>query len=359
MKLSYLQSYSLATISAALLSFLQGSNSGDAIAAEHRSKSNETVQTYQLNGQNLELRVQVNAINGIAGFHVYKNKRLIQHHTLNNLKDDGFRQLAFPYIGKVAKTIRSFDGGINDFISDETKLASTPFVDLDGDGSPEIVVDQSIGNAGKRFHIYSLCKSNYVLPTLSTTRASAELIDIDQDGRCEVIAYDPTFFGWQTGNAQSAMPLVILRMRPKRFALAEELMRTKPPTQRRQKEMLSAWRKACEAASVSLPRGSEKTKSHQNTFFLSPMVWTDMLSLIYSGNSELAFSLLDEFWKDKACATNFVLEGNKDYSEVFTTKEQFNELFLHQLSYSSYLTEIKVLNKNDARIQNIAPALRK
>ncbi len=83
-------------------------------------------------------------------------------------------------------------------------------------------------------------------------------------------------------------------------------------------------------------------------FHLAPVVWRDMLSLIYSGNSRAAFRLLDEFWSKELCVGN--LECSDEGALVRATKQRFERMFLEQLRHSRYLHELKELNRDDPRI---------
>ena len=338
--------------SALLVPFLRGSYSYEAAAAELAIKSAATVQTYRQGKLVLKLVAQSSGIKGTETFSVSHNGRLILHKSLrSDYKDGDSMWLGFPHAGKRARSVHTFDGGLGDFISTNAKLASSPFVDFDGDGVADLIVAHNYGNAANIYDIYRLRARAKKLATISTTRSNADFMDIDQDGRCEIIARDQTFFGWKTSNADSPMPLVILKMNHKRFGLATALMRSQPPTQSRQQELLRAWSKACKLPLVANNPPTEKEKSDQTTFILAPVVWGDILNLVYSGNSEMAFSLLDKFWSKSANASN--LENNSDCTEVRTSKEQFEKMFLQQLSYSPFLDEIKQLNRSDARIRSL------
>lgn len=291
---------------------------------------------------------------GINSISAYSDRRLLLHKSLKrDYKDGHLMWLSFPYVSKRTRPVHTFDGGIDDFISNSEKSASSPFVHFDRTGAVNLIVAHNLGNAATIYNIYSLQGRGEELPAISATRSEAQFIDIDHDGVCEVISSDPSFFGWKTSNAGSPMPMVVLRLDHKRFKLATTLMTTNPPSESRQQEILNSWRKICTISLASSNATSEKLKPSQMTFKVAPVVWRDMLNLIYSGNSGIAFKLLNKFWSPSCFATN--LEVNDDSTEVRTSKEKFELMFLHQLSCSEYLEGLKLLNNRDARIQALNP----
>lgn len=170
--------------------------------------------------------------------------------------------------------------------------------------------------------------------------------DIDKDGVYEAIANDFTFAYWKTSFAESPAPMVILKPTRTGYQLAANLMRTKPPSKERQERLLARWIEVC---------SSERSSSGNKDFRLAPSVWGDMLDLIYSGNSELAFRLLDDFWTKGAHATN--LETLEHSCEIVrTSKEKFKRMFLEQLRHSPYLAGVKRLNSANARIRTLRVA---
>jgi hypothetical protein len=83
----------------------------------------------------------------------------------------------------------------------------------------------------------------------------------------------------------------------------------------------------------------------------APLVWGNMLELIYSGNSKTAFALLDRFWPEASCAVN--IDCGPAGENGGTTREKFISMFLYRLELSNYIEQVKELNKNDLRIQKL------
>jgi hypothetical protein len=290
-----------------------------------------------------DLRVEPHPANHwLDGVSVYRGRRLILRQTLHADLDysDGMK-LTFPYTGKRAKSVHKFDGGWSDFIADNEEPGLNPLTDLNGDGVPDLIVT-GFSNGGDKYKLYSLGRKATLLATLHTVRSSASFKDIDNDGKYEVLACDPTFFGWQVCNAESPMPLVILKMSGKKLKLATALMRTQPPTKERSNKLLVDWHRACK------DRAGTEIYKDKTAFCLAPVVWGNMLELIYSGNSTVAFRLLDEFWSKGLHAINVGEPTDKE-----TSKDQFKRIFLRQLEYNPYLNDIKLLNRGDSNIQSL------
>ena len=277
----------------------------------------------------------------LDGVSVYRGKRLILRQSLHaDFESDGMR-FSFPYAGKRARHIHTFDGGLSDFIAENEESGLKPLTDLNGDGVPDLIVT-GFDNGGDDYKIYSLGRTARLLATLHTVRSSADFKDVDNDGKYEVLACDPTFFGWQVCNAESPTPLVILKLTGKKLKLATSLMRAQPPTKELSNKLLADWHQACN------DRAWTETYDNKTIFCLAPLVWGNMLELIYSGNSKVAFTLLDEFWSKGLHAINLGEPADKE-----TGKDQFKRIFLRQLEYSPYLNDIKRLNRGDSTIQSL------
>jgi len=291
-------------------------------------------------------------ITGIDTVSVYRNKKLILRKSLfREFRDGNALWYSFPFVGRRAKPIRTFDGDKGDFLTPQTKVQKHPLTDVNGDGAPDIILTYNYGNSGNVYHVYSLGATGKELATFSSIRTDIEFMDVDGDGKCEALAREYTFFGWETCNACSPMPLAILKYNGSKMVLATSMMRTQPPTKEKQTALLLRWKKACEQSSIDERSIGFSDPPTPGMFRLSPVVWGDMLELIISGNSSTAFTLLDQFWKQDKYARN--LESRKGGEEVKTSKETFKRLFLMQLAHSPHLNEIKKMNSNDPLIRNL------
>lgn len=262
----------------------------------------------------------------------------------------------FSVHGKPIRKIRTFDGDTADYFSNSTRPGSSPLTDIDGDGIPELIIAHNIGNSGNEYEIYSLAKKAKLLTTWRTSRSSVEFMDVDGDGKCEVLAREYCFFGWEACNANTPIPLVILKFDSTKLVMATDLMRCPAPSVSQREKMLVSWRKACDSAEATFKQLHKDDKCHRYRskpcmFRLSFEIWSDMLNLIYSGNAKTAFSMLDEFWKPATYVSN--LEIREDGVEVKTSRETFKKMFLKQLAHSPHLNEIKEMNSNDPLIRNL------
>ncbi|MBS2010409.1 MAG: hypothetical protein JST01_25385 [Cyanobacteria bacterium SZAS TMP-1] len=259
--------------------------------------------------------------------------------------------LGFPYRIKGHKRVHTWDGDLEDFIPASASLSASPFVNFDGDAIPEVVVCHDNENAGNQYTVYSLGPKARVLGVIDAWRSCAQFVDVDGDGRCEALARDTTFLGWHACNAGSPMPLVVLKAGRSRLELSPSVMRAAPPSAKRQREILAAWSNACRPDGQAKGRSIFERTGKLDVFTLSPVVWGDMLHLIYSGNSNVAFRLLDRFWPRNAYTDSMeTAETTKEdcsCKRVYTSKARFVKMFLGQIRHSPYIDELRLLNRGD------------
>jgi len=296
---------------------------------------------------------------GLAYFSIFRSKKCIMRKVKwKDYSEGDSVWLCFPFVGQRIKRVHTFDGHMDDFfLKGKTKRGSSPFIDLTGDGVPELIVAHNVGNGGNRYWIYSLGKTGKEITSHRAVRSDMEFMDIDSDGKFEALACDTTFYGWETCNACSPMPLVVLHLKGREFKLAPEFMKAKPPSKKMETKMLSEWKEYCEAQFTSGSYGEKPVPSAKHPFYLAPKVWGDMLDLIHSGNSKTALRLLDKFWPDSQYADN--LENGPECTDVIhTSKQKFKSMFLKQLSYSPYLNDLKKLNAEDICMKSLRPLKR-
>jgi hypothetical protein len=147
------------------------------------------------------------------------------------------------------------------------------------------------------------------------------------------------------------MPLVVLKAGKSRLEVAPSLMKAISPTKEQQRKMLADWVTACRPGEAPGQNSMFVQKGKLKVFALSPLVWGGMLHLIYSGNSKLAFNMLDQFWPSDVCTDS--LEMGSNCTPVYSSKARFVSMFLSQLSYSPYLEGLKKLNQGDSHVANL------
>lgn len=194
-----------------------------------------------------------------------------------------------------------------------------PIQDIDLDGTPELIFETSAGGNGGSGATYvfrlgeSLEDLNPHAPQQSDDSVRS-LIDVDHDGRLELLALDHSFVMWNTSHAGSIYGHVILRLDGKRYRPAPELMRTTelPITP----DQLSQDAQAIRQLGWP-PRSMEA---------LYVGLLDTMVRLIYSGHSPAAYRFCDQAWP-----------GPEAKKQVFLTE------FRRRLTGSSYRATLEAL----------------
>jgi hypothetical protein len=157
-------------------------------------------------------------------------------------------------------------------------------------------------------------------------RPAAPLLGGSSEGKFEqlgddwfYLARDWTFATWKTDFATGPACRIVLRYQKGRWRLAGERLR-RPPLPAPLLHQL--------AAKV---RGSERWRIGANGGIetYEPQLWLLMLDLVYTGNSDQAYELMDAGWPPRAAAA----------------KAGFARDFRRQLARSPYAAEIKRLPK--------------
>jgi len=139
---------------------------------------------------------------------------------------------------------------------------------------------------------------------------TSEFRDLRGAGNLEVVTADWTFAYWNVACCASHSPTLILKYQDGRYVPDLEMMKRAAPT----KTDLEQWAK------------SFKAKFHEpdlvNQWPAPPELWQKMLDLIYTGNMEAAWKLLDLSWPDRP------------------GKQKFLKAFRKQLATSPYYAAI-------------------
>lgn len=185
-------------------------------------------------------------------------------------------------------------------------------VDATGDGRPDFVLQSFSGGAHCCYYTLVLEREPVlaVLAEFDGSHSPALLQNIDDDPPLEVRLNDWTFAYWKASFADSPAPEVILDLKDEVYAGAPALMRRPPPSSDALKSEIAELHAEMARAKRPLPR-----------------LWGRMLDLIYSGNAEAAFELLDGAWP-----------------ETLPGKASFLLQFGAQLSFSPYWDTVAELN---------------
>ncbi|HEY9867644.1 MAG TPA: VCBS repeat-containing protein [Candidatus Obscuribacterales bacterium] len=200
--------------------------------------------------------------------------------------------------------------------------------DITGDGIPDLVVLDYTGGAHccYEYSIFSLGDQFKKLATLDGRDSPMTFQDIDGDGVFEVRGRDSTFAYWNAAFVDSVLPAIVLRFREGKYELASNIMRSPAPERSLLEERIRQIRE-------DMKPQSPGTSSPLN---LSPSLWNCMLELVYSGNGNLAWKVLEEVWPAGKAAWS-IHEGE-------VSRDQFLRRFKSQLATSPYWPDIKELN---------------
>jgi hypothetical protein len=201
-------------------------------------------------------------------------------------------------------------------INEEYKTNSLVSIgsDINGDGKPNLVVSEWTGGAHCcfLFHIFEIGDRFRYIQTIDAADAEcADFENVDNDDALEFPMYDWTFAYWRTCFASSPVPFVILKYNGQEYEMACDLMR-KPSLSH--DELLRL------ATDI---RTSEEWKTDQPPI----MLWARMLDLIYTGNMDQAWPLVELSWPSD-------IDG----------KQEFLTDFKAQLAASPFWKDVQRLN---------------
>jgi hypothetical protein len=136
---------------------------------------------------------------------------------------------------------------------------------------------------------------------------TSEFRDSRGDGNLELVTADWTFAYWNVGCAFSHCPTVILKYREGRYVPDLELMKKPAPSQTEIEDLAKSF----------------KSKFHDpdllNVWPAPYELWQKMLDLIFTGNEEAAWRLLDLSWADRKGKLQFV----KAFKKQLTTSPYY------------------------------------
>lgn len=222
--------------------------------------------------------------------------------------------------------------------------AKSPFVDINADGKLEAIVGHFSGGAHccMDYTIYSLNKPKQVYAKIDARDGNFSFADLDGDRKYEAIGADFTFGYWNTSFAGSPAATVILKPGPHGLSLATQLMRTPKPTSAQMNKLIKE-------TSNALTETKLKEPEQGADFQLVPVLWKNMLDLIYAGHSDDAWNLLNKSWPQNGKALFTV---NPDDEKTFGAHgaAEFKQAFLTQLKKSPYWSGLVSLNNSDPQL---------
>jgi hypothetical protein len=189
--------------------------------------------------------------------------------------------------------------------------------DITGDGMPNLVVSEWTGGGHCcfMFHIFEIGSKFRYIQTINAMHSDgADFKNVDDDPALEFPMVDWTFAYWRTNfnSSLAAIPVVILKYNGKKYEMAYELMR-KPSLPH-----------------VDLIQMAIDIRTSQEWAEECPPVklWARMIDLIYTGNMNHAWHLVELAWPSG-------MDG----------KEEFLRDFRSELATSPFWTDVNKLNK--------------
>jgi hypothetical protein len=162
--------------------------------------------------------------------------------------------------------------------------------DITGRGHPDMIATAWSGGAHCCFvhMIFELKPELRVVARLDDGDGDlAHFVDLDGDGHYYYKGNDWTFAYWDTSFADSAAPAVVLRFvdddHGGRYHIAMDKMRSPEPS-------AEQWKRAIRAASDVFAQGSRSADG------IGSQLRSNMVNMIYTGHSRLAWKLLDQTW---------------------------------------------------------------
>lgn len=219
-----------------------------------------------------------------------------------------------------------FDPEQQEEASDSAPLPP-PLTDLTGEHLPCLVVDSYSGGAHccSQLDIFQLGPEFKHLGSIDTAHSGAKFVDLDGDGIPEVQLNDWSYAYVFTSFGGSPAPEKILRYQDGQYVSTPELLFTDPPTEQEFKEMVSV----IKAAYAAPPDGSDDLMP-PNIWGGSAILWERMLELTYKGHLDLAMKLYEQCWhdnwpdKDKALDHFWDAVGKGDYGRAVVQAQGYD-----------------------------------
>lgn len=209
--------------------------------------------------------------------------------------------------GNVIYTLNSHDFRIGTSMGDASGDEQIPLgTDITGTGQPNAVIIAWSGGAH--------CCATLYLVELGAQFREVQKIELENSdlanfsrpnrtARYQITTSDWAFQYWRTSFAESPAPKVILKFRDGQFRLAFDAMRTATPSDQQFAAMLRAV-KADPEWHANAPADCAMDCG------VPVALWRNMLTLLYTGHSELAWKLFDKSWPSAQ-------PGKSDFAAAF------------------------------------------
>jgi hypothetical protein len=246
-----------------------------------------------------------------------KNAVRVDGYIFRNYKSgDSDNCLQVLHDGKIIfrRTVFSLDNGYT-LGQPEDKKWKVPAIpngtDITGRGHPDMIVSWWTGGAHccLMHYVFELEPKFKLLATLNARDTwPAYFADLDKNGHYYYIAEDWTFAGWPGSYVSSpAAPIILQFVEDNKggsYHLAMDKMRQPSPSPAQWKKLLD------EDQQAIVEYGLQSTT-------IASTIWTDVMRLIYSGHSDLAWKYLDESWPNSDTVPDFSRKDKDGWLENF------------------------------------------
>ncbi len=277
----------------------------------------------------------------LSNLTVKRGKRTVFSETSS--ASDNQRWLVHPITNATDKSMRlKLDRSLYNVVGSKYKRSQNPFVDINGDGQAEIILEEWSGGAHccYTYKVYSLDRKNHLWGSIVARDGTFAFADIDGDNKVEAIGPDFTFAYWNTSFAGSPAGVVILRPSRTQFTVALDLMRTPKPSDKELNALIEKTKK-------EIAEYNKDFKSNDGTgFSLSSELWSRMIDLIYTGHANEAWELCRKAWPAGKTAL-ICNDQTKNNDCAAGGPNEFIDVFLAKLKTSPYWNGLKALNSGD------------
>ncbi len=163
--------------------------------------------------------------------------------------------------------------------------------DLTGDGRPNLVIAGYSGgmNCCTELYFFELHPVLRQYAGLDAGRGYMpfEFVDLDGNGVPEVVMTDRAFALWRASFADSPASRVILRFQDGQYRGAPDLMRGSPIPEHELEQR---------GSKIEIEYGARATQTRPLGDYLPPLLWETMLELIHSGHANLAEEFVFQYW---------------------------------------------------------------
>jgi hypothetical protein len=199
-------------------------------------------------------------------------------------------------------------------------------LDFNRDGVDEILVIDWSGGAHCWFPltVFSVAPTLRVLGVLDGRHTGLSLTDRDMDAVPEIHLNDWTFEYWKASFTESPSPPVVLGFGDGAFVPDVEMMQQPPPDEITFKKLIDNLREE------EPPSDYARTANDlENPWWpVPPLLWREVLELVYTGNADAAWRLIDAWWPNEKRG-----------------KDEFRKALIDQMAKGPCWSRVKTLNR--------------